>query len=104
MYALIVLTLAQIQTLTNQNDILAIEITKSGELFDYDMQIKTKTDAKLAKMIRFFEYVTIGKSNFLVDFSPLDGNHLIILVFQPNWLSLYRVSVWLKSMKNKFWT
>ena len=55
------LTLAQIQSITNENDILAIEITKSGEMFDYDMQIKTKTDAKLAKMIRFFEYVTIGK-------------------------------------------
>ena len=51
--------------MTNENGIFTLEVTKSGEMFDYDMQIKAKTDAKMAKMIRFFEY----GAKYLVFFS-----------------------------------
>ena len=36
------------------------------------MQIKEKTDAKLAKMIRFFEYVTIEKNKLESKYQPLE--------------------------------
>ena len=47
---------AKIKLMTNENGIFKLEVKKCGEMFDYDMQIKAKTDAKMAKMLRFFEY------------------------------------------------
>ena len=57
---------AKIKLMTNENGIFKLEVKKCGEMFDYDMQIKAKTDAKMAKMLRFFEY----GAKYLV-FSPL---------------------------------
>ena len=56
---------AKIKLMTNENGIFKLEVKKCGEMFDYDMQIKAKTDAKMAKMLRFFEY----GAKYLVFFS-----------------------------------
>ena len=63
---------AQIQSMNDDNGLFTLEVTKSGDKFDYDMQIKTKTDAKMAKMIRFFEYVTIETNTLQSKYKPLD--------------------------------
>ena len=42
-----------------ENGILTFDVTKFGDVFDYDMEIKTKTSATVAKLIRFFEFVTL---------------------------------------------
>ena len=63
---------AQIHSMNDENKIFTIEATKSGDMFDYDLQIKTKTDAKMAKMIRFFEYVTIESNTLQSKYKPLE--------------------------------
>ena len=57
---------------TNEKVIIKWNVKKCGEMFDYDMQIKAKTDAKMAKMIRFFEYVTIEKNSLESKYQPLE--------------------------------
>ena len=63
---------AKIKLMTNENGIFKLNVKKCGEMFDYDMQIKAKTDAKMAKMIRFFEYVTIEKNSLESKYQPLE--------------------------------
>ena len=63
---------AKIKLMTNENGIFKLEVKKCGEMFDYDMQIKAKTDAKMAKMIRFFEYVTNEKNSLESKYQPLE--------------------------------
>ena len=67
---------AQEVTVTNfkqENGIFTIEWkNSSNEVFDFDVKMKVKTDAKLAKLTRFFEFVTLESNSLESKFSPLD--------------------------------
>ena len=50
----------QITYLKTENGFVDLKVIKEGgQTFDYDMETKSETNAVIAKMIRFFEYVTI---------------------------------------------
>ena len=63
----------EIQDTKIYNGLLEIEATPiSEETFDYDIQLKTKTDVILARMIRLFEFVTLETSYLPDQFQPLE--------------------------------
>jgi hypothetical protein len=52
--------------------LMTVQADKSGEVFDYDMEIQARTSATTAKMIRFFEKVAIEVIKLDTNFKPLD--------------------------------
>ena len=76
----------QITYLKTENGFVDLKVIKDeGQTFDYDMETKSETNAVIAKMIRFFEYVTIETNSLEHKWSaseePIKPNALQILSF-----------------------
>ena len=76
----------QIIYLKTENGFVDLKVIKDGgQTFDYDMETKSETNAVIAKMIRFFEYVTIETNSLEHKWSaseePIKPNALQILSF-----------------------
>ena len=80
---------AKITHLQLENGFINIKVSKEGKIFDYDMETKTETNAVLAKMLRFFEFVTIETNPLHEKFAPLEeelkpGSKEILSFLQKN--------------------
>ena len=76
----------QITYLKTENGFMDLKVMKEGgKTFDYDMETKSETNAAIAKMVRFFEYVTIETNPLEHKFSasqePIKPNAWQILSF-----------------------
>ena len=76
----------QITYLKTENGFVDLKVIKDGgQTFDYDMETKSETNAVIAKMIRFFEYVTIETNSLEHKWSaseePIKPNAVQILSF-----------------------
>ena len=74
----------QITYLKTENGFMDLKVMKEGgQTFDYDMETKSETNAAIAKMVRFFEYVTIETNPLEHKFSasqePINPNAWQIL-------------------------
>ena len=69
---------AKITYLKAESGFMDIAVMKEGQIFDYDMETKSQTNAVIAKMVRFFEYVTL-------ETNPLEHKYSASKVpIQPN--------------------